>query len=162
MFSPVTNCSPIISMAIFTPLRMTGSPARLIRPVSEAMSVSSPAGFTNAPDMTRPHVAAFTNKERSSPKCARQSPRPILSRIKASRVALSGTRSRASAKHISAVPSSLESEYSLTNPSTPPRCPLALRRATRSVAVPAIFARVSAGRRAASSSGASASCSRMR
>ena len=53
------------------------------------------------------------------PTCDFQSPWLILSRISASRVALSGMRSKASARHISATPSWLERENSCTSAATP-------------------------------------------
>ena len=67
-----------------------------------------------------PQVAALTNTDGLWPRCARQSPPDSLSRIRASRVAESGMRNSASARHINATPSWLESEYSWISPSTPP------------------------------------------
>ena len=69
---------------------------------------------------TSPQVAALTNSDGLWPTCERQSPAAILSRISASRVARSGMRSSASARHISATPSWVESEYSRMRPSTRP------------------------------------------
>lgn len=60
----------------------------------------------------RLHVAAFANSDGAYPMCERQSPLLILSRISASRVARSGMRSSASARHISATPSWLDSKNS--------------------------------------------------
>ncbi len=69
---------------------------------------------------SRPHAAALTNSDGDAPTCADQSPRLILSRISRSRVAASGMRSSASARHISAMPSRLSSENSSISASTPP------------------------------------------
>src|SRR6266851_7628053 len=75
--------------------------------------------------------------------------------MSASRVALSGMRSNASARHISATPSSLDSAYSRTSPSTPPRCCLArnalanfraVLRATVDAAAERVAASISGGR----------------
>ena len=74
---------------------------------------------TSLPVTTSPQVAALTNSDGLWPTWARQSPGAILSRISASRVAASGMRSSASARHISATPSWLDSEYSCISPSTP-------------------------------------------
>src|SRR3546814_19509450 len=79
----------------------------------------------------RPQVAALTNKDGDSPICERQSPWLILSRIRASRVALSGMRNKASARHISATPSWLDRENSWIKLSTPPPLRLPLRACTR-------------------------------
>lgn len=53
----------------------------------------------------QPQAAALTKSEGLLPRCACQSPPRSLSRISASRVAASGMRSKASARHISATPS---------------------------------------------------------
>src|SRR3546814_2980665 len=79
----------------------------------------------------RPQVAALTNKDGDSPICERQSPWLILSRIRASRVALSGMRNKASARHISATPSWLDRENSWIKLSTPPPLRLPRRACTR-------------------------------
>ena len=60
----------------------------------------------------QPQVAALTNRDCALLVCAAQSPPPILSRMSASRVAVSGMRSSASARHISATPSWLDRENS--------------------------------------------------
>ena len=120
MVRPVTNCSPIIRMATSTPARMIGSPERGDRAASaRAERLCSLSVATSLPVSTRPQVAALTNSDGLCPTWARQSPAPSLSRISASRVAASGMRSSASARHISATPSWLESEYSWMSPSTP-------------------------------------------
>jgi len=71
------------------------------------------------PVSTSPQAAALTNMDCERPTCDFQSPWLILSRISASRVALSGMRSKASARHISATPSWLERENSCTSAATP-------------------------------------------
>ena len=138
MVSPVTNCSPIIRIAMSTPRRITGSPARAIRRVSAADRLRSLTVAVSLPVTTRPQVAALTNSDRPPPRCERQSPSAILSRISASRVAVSGMRSSASARHISATPSWLDSEYSCTSPSTPE--PLCLARSAV-ISLRAVFLR---------------------
>ena len=70
---------------------------------------------------------ALTNSDGDAPTCVDQSPLLILSRISRSRVAESGMRSSASARHMSAMPSRLSSENSSINASTPP----AFERSTR-------------------------------
>ncbi len=80
--------------------------------------------FAVRPVSSRPQVAAFTNSEGLRPRWACQSPAPILSRIRASRVSSSGMRSSASARHISATPSWLDSAYSWIRASTPPPLPV--------------------------------------
>ncbi len=134
MVCPVTNCSPIIRIAMSTPRRTTGSPPRAISRVSAWASPASSAVPVSLPVTTRPQVAALTNSDGEWPTCARQSPPPILSRISASRVARSGMRSSASARHISATPSWLDSAYSRTSPSTAPRVPFARSACTSRVA----------------------------
>ena len=131
MVRPVTNCSPISRMATSTPARMIGSPPRAMSRVSAADRPCSLVVVTSLPVSTRPQVAALTNSDGLWPTWARQSPGASLSRISASRVAASGMRSSASARHISATPSWLDSEYSWIRPSTPPDRVLALSRATK-------------------------------
>ena len=124
--SPVTNCSPSICMASCTPWRISGSPLLPINRVSAASIAPSLFVANSLPVSSNPHDAAFTNSDELRPTCWRQSPWPILSRINALRVAASGMRSSASARHISATPSSLDSAYSCirfcTRPSRPPCC----------------------------------------
>ena len=98
---------------------MIGSPLRAMSRVSAADKPCSLVVVTSLPVSTRPQVAALTNRDGLMPRWARQSPGASLSRISASRVAASGMRSKASARHISATPSWLESEYSWIRPSTP-------------------------------------------
>ena len=116
MVCPVTNCSPIMRIAMSTPRRITGSPPRAISRFNAAVSPLSSTEPTSLPVTTNPQVAALTNIEALWPTCARQSPSAILSRISASRVKVSGMRSSASARHISATPSWLDRSYSRTNP----------------------------------------------
>ncbi|AJY35016.1 hypothetical protein BO07_3172 [Burkholderia mallei] len=103
-----------------TPFRINGSPPL---PISRVSADDRPASLfvvTSLPVIIRPQVAALTNSDGAWPTCERQSPLLILSRISASRVARSGIRSSASARHISATPSWLDSENSWISPSTPP------------------------------------------
>ena len=120
MVWPATNCSPIRRMAMLTPVRISGSPPRAIRRISAADRPCSLLVAVSRPVSSRPQVAALTNSDGLWPRWARQSPPPILSRISASRVSSSGMRSSASARHISATPSWLDSAYSWISPSTPP------------------------------------------
>ncbi len=129
MVSPVTNFLPSIRIATSTPLRISGSPPLAIRRESADESELSLWVETNLPVITKPHAAAFTNREGLLPVCERQSPLAILSRINLSAVAVSGMRSNASARHINATPSWLESENSCINASTP----LAFWRAVRTL-----------------------------
>ena len=81
---------------------------------------------TSLPVNSSPQVAALTNSDGLRPICDCQLPLLILSRIRASRVALSGMRSSASARHISATPSCEESENSCSRLCTIPARPLAV------------------------------------
>jgi hypothetical protein len=116
MVSPVTNCSPIMRMAMSTPLRISGSPPLAVRRLSELPRLLSLCVATSLPVISRPQVAALTNSEGLLPRCGSHWPWLILSRISASRVALSGMRSSASARHISATPSCDDSENSCSSP----------------------------------------------
>src|SRR5699024_12628301 len=91
----------------------------------------------------RPHVVAFVNRELLCPLCSDQFPKPILSLIKASRVAWSGTLNKASAKHIKATPSSVDKEYSCnkfcTSPSLKELFFLWRKPCTKATACSAIF-----------------------
>ena len=114
-----------------------------VRPPSEVVAVSLPV-------MSRPQVAALTNSEELLPRCACQSAVEILSRIMASRVAESGMRSNASARHMRAMPSWLESEYSWIRPATlPPLSSFFRRNATTSSRASDLAAWASAGGRLA-------------
>ncbi len=76
-------------------------------------------------------VEALTNIESDLARWLSQFAPPILSLISRSAVSASGTRSSASARHISATPSAPESEYSCMKASTPPpRAPSARMRVT--------------------------------
>ena len=121
-------------MAVSTLARMIGAPERAISRVSAAPRPFSSTVPTRRPVIRRPQVAALTNGEGDWPTWARHSPPPTLSAISASRVAASGMRSSASAMHISATPSWLESAYSRIRPCTSPevgrsRSPSISRRA---------------------------------
>ena len=153
MVWPATNCSPIRRMARLTPVRISGSPPRAIRRVSAADRLRSLLVAVSRPVSSRPQVAALTNSDGLWPRWARQSPPPILSRISASRVSSSGMRSSASARHISATPSWLDSEYSWISPSTPPDGVLARSASTSRVASAAARAVCDGGRLASSNSG---------
>ena len=153
MVWPVTNCSPIMRMARSVPLRIKGSPPRPMRRVRAWPSEASLVVVVSRPVTTRPQVAALTKSDGLRPTWARQSPPAILSRMSASRVARSGMRSSASARHISATPSWLDSAYSRTSPSTPPRRGLLRSRSTRPRAT-AVASAAAAGERVAPSSSA--------
>ncbi len=88
-----------------TPLRISGSPPRPMSRVSAALRLVSELVAVSLPVISSPQVAALTNSEGLLPTCACQSAVEILSRISASRVGVSGMRSSASARHISATPS---------------------------------------------------------
>ena len=120
MVWPQTNCSPSSRIARSTPSRIRGSPPRPISLVSAAERPASLVVPVSLPVTTRPQVAAFTNGDGLWPRCAAQSPGAILSRMSRSRVGASGMRSSASARHMSATPSVLDSEYSRIKASMPP------------------------------------------
>ena len=117
---PSTNCWPRRRIARSTPLRISGSPPLRNSDASACSSVPSLRESTSLPVTSSPHAAALTNSDGLRPTCARQSPWPILSRIRRSRVAASGMRSSASARHMSAMPSRESSENSSISASTPP------------------------------------------
>ncbi|MNV62825.1 hypothetical protein D3C71_1553890 [compost metagenome] len=116
MVSPVTNCSPIRRMAMSTPLRIIGSPLLPMMRLRDEVKPASLCVDTSLPVSNRPQVAALTNSEGLLPRCGCQLPVLILSRISASRVPLSGIRSSASARHISATPSWDDRENSCSRP----------------------------------------------
>ena len=128
-------------MARCTPWRISGSPPLPISRVSDEARLFSLLVAVILPVSIRPQTAALTNIDGEWPRCECQSPRLILSRISASRVALSGMRSSASARHISATPSWLESENSCTSASTPPVSFLLRKPSTKRVASDSIAAR---------------------
>ncbi len=118
-----TNCVPMIFIASRIAARIAGSPARptVWRSMRQADSASCSRSRTTLPVSSRPQAEAFTNSDWLLPTCERQSPLPSLSRIRRSAVTLSGTRSSASARHISTTPSRLDSEYSLSSALMPAR-----------------------------------------
>ncbi len=132
---------------------MIGSPLRAIRRLSAAANPSSGIDEVSRPVTISPQVAALTKSERSAPRCAFQLPRETLSRISASRVPVSGMRNSASARHIRATPSSLDSEYSWIRLSTPPLPRCARVRSTSRRATLATRADTSSGRSAVAISG---------
>ena len=134
MFWPVTNCSPMSFMARCTPWRISGSPPLPMTRVSADDRLFSLLVEVSLPVSTRPQAAALTKSDGERPTCDFQSPLLILSRISASRVALSGMRSSASARHISATPSWLVSENSCTSAATPLVTGASRRPCTRRVA----------------------------
>ncbi|MNE10323.1 hypothetical protein D3C80_1030310 [compost metagenome] len=156
MVSPVTNCSPIRRMAMSTPLRIIGSPLLPMMRLSEEVRPDSLWVETSLPVSSRPQVAALTNSDGLLPRCGCQLPVLILSRIRASRVPLSGMRSSASARHISATPSWDDRENSCSRPWTMPARPPALFWLRSFSAMPAasllVASAMAAGRRACSSS----------
>ena len=152
MVWPQTNCSPSTRIAVSTLARMIGAPERAISRVSVAPSPVSSTVPTSRPVIRSPQVAALTNGEGDWPTWARHSPPPTLSAIRASRVAASGMRSSASAMHISATPSWLESAYSRISPCTSPPAGRARR--------PSISLRASAAASALTLSGSSAASAR--
>ena len=110
-----------------------------------------------------PVVEALTSDEAECPRCRPQSDGAILSSIRASMVPASGTLSSASARHIRAIPSSVDRPYSARNTSIRPgRAPVRMSR-TSAAARPVMRARAAASRAVASASAAtSASSSRGR
>jgi hypothetical protein len=96
----------------------------------------------------------LTNSDGDAPTCVDQSPLLILSRIRRSRVAASGMRSSASARHMSAMPSRLSSENSSISASTPPAFERSTRTARASVDPKACAAARSSGVRRASGTSA--------
>ena len=96
----------------------TGQHFETIKPprsrfASSSTSISRPVSIS-------PQVEALTNKFSDWPRWLAQSAGPIFSAIRASRVASSGVRNRASARHIRASPSRVPSENSCRKVSTTP------------------------------------------
>src|SRR5690606_17243274 len=163
MVCPVTNCSPIMRMAMSTPLRTNGSPPLA---TSRPRAADMPASLcvdTSLPVSIRPQAAALTNSEGALPRCSFQFPSRILSRIRASRVAASGIRSSASARHMSATPSWDDNENSCSSPCTRPDRPRPClrRRSLRVMSSASAWLRSAtpSARRAASTRGGTASVS---
>ena len=77
--------------------------------------LSASAGANNLPVTNNAHVDELIRDESECPRWLDQSPACTLSSIKALMVALSGTRSKASAIHISATPSFVLKPYSPRN-----------------------------------------------
>ena len=115
MSRPSTKWCPSSRIAWATAARMTGSPMRLMAPISTPARPAS-ASPSTLPVSSSAQVEALTSGELDCPRCAAQSEAPILSSISASMVSLSGTRSSASARHMSATPSRVESPYSARKP----------------------------------------------
>ena len=114
-------------------------------------SCSAPARPCSASPSTLPvsssaQVEAFTSGELEWPRCAAQSDAPILSSISASMVSVSGTRRSASARHMSATPSRVESPYSARKPcmmEVPARARVVRTRSTARATMDARSAHVS-------------------
>ena len=99
---------------------MTGSPRRLIAPWSTLAIGESLSASSTLPVNMSAHVEALTKGDEDFPKWVPQDDGAILSSIKSSIVSVSGTRNKASAKHIKATPSSVDSPYSLKKTSISP------------------------------------------
>ena len=82
-----------------------------------SVSATSPtsASFRILPVSNNVHVEALTKDELECPRCFPQCAAEILSLIRVSIVVVSGTRKRASARHISAIPSCDVKPYSERN-----------------------------------------------
>jgi len=153
---PSTNCWPSSRMARSTPRRNQAFAA-----AGDQAAERGPPGpprlwvATSSPEIIRPQAAAFDEQRSACARCGRASRRrPACRRISASAVAVSGMRSSASARHISATPSWLE-ERELVHQridAAGRRAPLAQR--TGPVAAPACCAALA---RAADRAGAAAS-----
>ena len=102
-------------MAWATALRTTGSPTRFTRPRMAEPTFSASTGASNLPVTSNAQVDELIRDEFECPRWLDQSPACTLSSIKASIVALSGTRNKASAMHISATPSLVLRPYSPRN-----------------------------------------------
>ena len=145
MVSPSTNWRPISFMARPTAVRITGSPSRLTAARRWPTTPGSRSSST-LPVSIKAQVEAFTRLEADLPRWRPQSEGAILSSISASIVSASGTRSNASAKHISAMPSSVERPYSARKTSISPGL-VELRIWRTSSAPPAVIrARAAASR----------------
>ena len=151
MVSPRTNCAPISFMARPTAVRITGSPRRFMALRRWPAGPGRFSGSRTLPVSIRAQVEALTSGEVERPMCLPQFEGAILSSISASMVSASGTRSRASARHISAMPSSVERPYSARKTSIMPGLVLPRIWVTRLAARSPISPR---------SAGESAACSR--
>ena len=110
---------PISFIARVTALRITGSPRRRSAARRWPTTPGSRSSST-LPVSISAQVDAFTRLEAERPRWRPQSAGAILSSISASIVGASGTRSSASARHISAMPSSVDRPYSARNTSIKP------------------------------------------
>ena len=147
MLSPNTNWRPISRIARDTAARIIGSPIRLIAPFSAPVRPGLRSSST-FPVSKRAQVEALTSDEADCPRWRPQFDGAILSSISASMVTASGTRSNASARHIRAMPSSVDRPYSARNTSIRPGVDVARMRATRSAPWALIAARSAADRAA--------------
>ena len=129
--SPKTKLRPISFIARPTAERITGSPSRFTAAFRCPTTPGSRSSST-LPVNIRAQVEALTRLDDDRPRCRPQSLGAILSSISASMVSASGTRSSASAKHISAMPSSVERPYSAKKTSINPGLTDARMRRTRS------------------------------
>ena len=162
---PSTNCRPSSRMACLTAVRITGSPSRLTAPCMTDANPPEGGARSTFPVSISAQVEALTSEEADLPRCAPQADGAILSSISASIVSASGTLSRDSARHISAMPSSVERPYSARNSSIMPGVSMARMSPTRVAARRCARVRTasSTGARcaiAASDSASSARCSR--
>ena len=133
MSSPSTNCRPISFMARETAVRITGSPSRLMAARRWRTGPGCSSSSTR-PVSISAQVEAFTRLDVECPRCRPQSDGAILSSMSASMVSASGTRSSASAKHISATPSSVDNPYSARKTSISPGAVVPRMARTRSAA----------------------------
>ena len=117
-------------MARVTPARTTPSPKRVAKAVNQpSASLAMRSETASArPVKSSAQVEALTNRDSDAPVCSAQLPPASLSASSASMVPASGTRSRASAKHMSAMPSSLDRPNSCRKESRMGRSPLRWRQ----------------------------------
>ena len=142
--SPSTNWLPISRMARRTAVRITGSPSRRTAPRSVEATPGCMSSRRTRPVSISAHVEALTRGDDDLPRCAPHSDGAILSSISASIVSASGTRKSASARHISAMPSSVDSPYSARNTSIRPGRVSARIRSTHATACAVAALRASA------------------
>ena len=145
---PSTNWRPSSRMACLTAVRITGSPRRLTAPPMTEANPPEGGARSTFPVSISAQVEALTSEEADLPRCSPQADGAILSSISASIVSVSGTRRSDSARHISAMPSSVERPYSARNTSIIPGVSMARMSQTR------VAARRCARVRTASSTGA--------
>ena len=134
MVRPSTYWPPIIFMACITAARITGSPRVAVRRFTQLSVcwVISASRLTSWPVSIRLQVEALTNNDSDLPLWAPQLPPRIFSAIRRSAVRASGTRSRASARHIRATPSALERPNSSRKASKVPLLCLSARQSVTS------------------------------